>query len=148
MIKGIIFDFNRTVYDPETSELTKGVLGLLYRLVAQRYRLCLISKKTAEDRAEQISELGLDKYFVDIQVIEGNKTEQNFERCMQVMSLDASEIAVVGDRTREEIRLGKKFGMRTIWYKSGKFAAEIPRGPEEEPDYAVTRLEEMVELLG
>lgn len=147
MIKGIIFDFNRTIYNPELARINDGVINLLERLVNSGYKLCLLSKKTIRDRRKQISELGLDKYFINIQVIDGDKTEQNFERCIDVLSLDPSEIAVVGDRIKKEIYLGNHFGMTTIWYKSGKFSSELPQKPDEEPHYTITRLEEILQYL-
>jgi len=147
MIKGIIFDFNRTLYDPETSSLAPGALEALDRLSEKGYKMCLLSKKTQEDRRERISELGLDKYFLDIQVIEGERREENFERCSRVMSLNNCEIAVVGDRIRSEITLGNRLGMATIWYKSGKFASETPRITEEKPDYTITALSEVLDCL-
>lgn len=147
MVRGIIFDFNRTLYNPETSSLTSGTLDLLRYLKNSSYKLCLISKKTQEERREQISELGLDLYFPDILVIEGEKTKQDFEMCAKAMSLAYSEIAVVGDRVRSEITLGNEIGMTTFWYRSGKFASETPRNKEEEPDFIIDRLEELVDYL-
>lgn len=147
MIKGIIFDFNRTIYDPETSKLTSGALDLLDSLKNKGYKMCLLSKKTKEDRIELIIGSGLEKYFSDIRVIDGEKTLMDFERCARVMTLDNPEIAVVGDRIRSEITPGNKLGMRTIWYKSGKFSSETPRTPEEEPTYTLTRLEELTDYL-
>jgi putative hydrolase of the HAD superfamily len=147
MIKGAIIDFNRTLYDPESSSLIPGAIDVLERLTNEGIKLCLISKRTKEERREQISELGLDKYFLDIQVLEDDKSQESFERCVRIMSLNPSEIAVLGDRVKKEIYLGNKLGMRTIWYKSGKFASELPQNKDEEPQYTITRLEEIFQYL-
>ena len=144
MIRGIIFDFNRTLYDPETGMLTEGALDLLEHLKAKVYKMCLISKKTTSDRREQISRLGLDGYFLDVQVLdEDAKTAKSFERCSEVMALQASEIAVVGDRVRSEIALGNDLGMMTFWYRAGKFASEAPRNSREIPGNTIWRLEKL-----
>ena len=143
MIKGIILDFNRTVYDPEKDKLTDGVLELLDNLKKSDIPLCLLSKKTREDRRDQITDLGLDEYFIDIQVIEGNKTEMNFHQCLDKMHLNPHEVLVVGDRIKSEIVLGNKLGMKTIWYKSGKFANELPDKKIEEPNHTVSKLSEI-----
>lgn len=139
MIKGIIFDFNRTIYDPEKGRLTKGIIELLKSL-SSRYQFCLLSKKAEADRRKQISELGLDKYFKDIQVNEGKKQKSHFQRCLRIMNLKASEVAVIGDRVAGEIHVGNQVGMLTIWYKSGKFATRLPQNKQEIPDYTITTL--------
>ena len=147
MIKGAIFDFNRTIYDPESDALIEGSLDLLEKLISEGYKLCLLSKKTTKDRRQQISNLGLDEYFLGIQVIEGKKSVENLERCRQVMSLKASEIAVVGDRVQGEISLGNQLGMVTIWYKSGKFSNEMPQNESQKPTHTITKLEETLQYL-
>ncbi len=139
MIKGIIFDFNRTIYDPEKNALTEGAIELLEDL-SSRFQLCLLSKTDEADRRKQISKLGLDKYFKDIQVNEGEKHKSHFKRCLKIMNLKASEVAVIGDRVVGEIRVGNQLGMLTIWYKSGKFATRLPQNEQEVPDYTITAL--------
>ena len=148
MIRGIIFDFNRTIFDPEIPGLSRGAIELLEKLKTSGYKMCLISKASSIERKNEISELGLDKYFIDIQVIvEGHKTEQHFERCIELMSLKPNEIAVVGDRIKKEIYLGNKFGMTTFWYKSGKSSNELPKNEDEIPKYTISKLEEILEYL-
>ena len=150
MIKGILFDFNKTLYDPELDAIIDDADMILQKLKNDGYQLCLISKlsqKSYDSRAEQISQLGLDRYFIDIQIIEGNKTEEHFQRCVRIMSLNPSEIAVVGDRIREEITLGNRLGMRTIWYKNGKFSEESPQSHDEKPQHTITSLKEIYKHL-
>ncbi len=147
MIKGVIFDFNRTLYDPDSKQLVEGALRLLGRLRSDGIEACLISKKSAEGRESQIKALGLGSYFKRILVIEGGKQEAHFQECLEAMSLQAHEVAVVGDRIREEISLGNRMGMLTIWYKAGKFAAEASESRDQEPTYTVTGLDDVFGCL-
>lgn len=147
MIHGIIFDFNRTLYDPLKEALGLGCLTVLTDLKNDSFRLCLLSKKTRPDRREQITALGLDPYFVDIQVIEGDKTIEHFKQCMAAMELLSENIAVVGDRVRGEIILGNQLGMFTIWYKVGKFATELPETESQEPCAIITDLSAVRECV-
>jgi FMN phosphatase YigB (HAD superfamily) len=62
---------------------------------------------------------------------------------MDAMALPSREIAVVGDRIREEIALGNRMGMRTVWYRAGKFADELPEGEDQEPWATVTSLDDV-----
>ncbi|MEK6901765.1 MAG: HAD hydrolase-like protein [Nanoarchaeota archaeon] len=146
MIKSVIFDFNRTLFDPDKKALVEGALLLLQALQQQEYKLCLISRKTVEERQEDISRLGLDKFFMHIIVAE-EKTQEHFSDCLNAMKLQGREVAVVGDRVRSEIYFGNVLGMRTIWFKVGKFAVEEPQKKEEEPNYVITDLGEVLGCL-
>ena len=145
MIKGIIFDFNRTLYNPDTKKLEEGALALLNDLY--NYRLCLVAKRTTEDKENLISGLGLNKYFLDIQIIDGHKQESHFQRSLAQMRLSASQVTVVGDRIKEEIKLANMMNMQTIWYRQGKFADELPKEDFEFPTYTITKLEDLVYYL-
>jgi len=147
MIEGIIFDFNRTLYDPERDSLTPGCKKLLDELRKLRYKMCLISRKTKGYRREQISRLGLDKYFEKILVIEGEKNGKYFSECKEVMLLEPSEVAVIGDRVESGIYIGNKLGMFTIWYKRGKFANILPKNDFQKPNRTVTNLKEVIKHL-
>jgi len=146
-IRGFIFDFNRTLYDPEKNELIAGVLEILKKLFDSGYKLCLLSKKANLDRRRQISQLGLDKYFIDILVTDGDKNESDFQVCVDLMSLRPEQIAVVGDRVNREIKIGNRLGMKTFWFKVGKFSNELPENKDNEPDYTIFKLDEIADFI-
>jgi ribonucleotide monophosphatase NagD (HAD superfamily) len=54
---------------------------------------------------------------------------------------------VIGDRIKEEIRVGNSCGMATAWYRCGKFAQELPQQDIEEPKYIITNLEQVLKLI-
>lgn len=144
MNKGIIFDFNRTLYDPDSDSLVNGVVPLLSYLSAD-FGLCLISKRSG-DRESWIRELGISGFFKDIQFVD-NKTIGTFQHCMDVLSLPAHNIYVVGDRIKEEIYIGNLCEMNTIWYKSGKFAEESFSTLDEIPDHTISDLDDLYFIL-
>lgn len=150
MIEGIIFDFNRTIYDPRVGGPSKGAIELLESLY-EHYELCLvsclISGISKEERCEQIASLGLNKYFKFIQVIQGEKTIDDFRECLRIMGLEPQEVLVVGDRLTSEICLGNQLGMATVWYKSGKFSTLKPENELQEPDHILTSLDEVKQYL-
>ena len=63
MKKIIIFDFNRTLYDPDQQCLVADARLVLQALRERGFSLCLISR-AAPSRKELITELGLDQYFL------------------------------------------------------------------------------------
>ncbi len=63
------------------------------------------------------------------------------------MRLFPEEILVVGDRIKREITIGNRLGMKTAWFKNGKFKDELPESKDEEPTYTLTKLEDVIQLL-
>jgi len=147
MIRGLIFDFNRTIYNPEEDRLIEGSEKLLRVLKRLGFKLCLLSKRTRENRREQIFQLGLDRYFDKILIIKGDKKEKHFQECLSSMCLSSPEVVVIGDRVESEILIANRLGMLTIWFQRGKFANVLPKNKFQKPDYVITNLEEIIGII-
>jgi len=135
----IIFDYNRTLFDPETDSLYRGVSGLL-KTLSKKYDLFLISKNEP-GRKEKFEKMGIKNYFQKVVFVE-NKTKQLFED----LSNNSCDVFVVGDRVREEIFLGNILGFITVWVKQGKFACELPT-KEQTPKYIINDIRELQTTL-
>ena len=147
-IKGIIFDFNRTIYNPETEKLTEGARELLEKLRTAGYKLAMVTgAKEGTTRATLIKDLGLESLFDHVEVAENHKSEQNFKDCYEHLGLQPEEIAIVGDRVKREILIGNKLGMTTIRYKSGKFRDELPETEMEQPNHIIKRLKDVLDYI-
>lgn len=144
MCKGVIFDFNRTIFNPNQDGLMEGATDLLNYLKEKNYRLSLLSKTNYPGREEQINALGIEKYFDDIIVTYGNKQESHFKRLIGAMKIESFETIVIGDRVKSEILIGNQMGMRTIWLRKGKFKDEWPAGKNEKPDFIIYNLEQIL----
>ncbi len=146
MIKGIIFDYNRTLFDPEKWDLIDEVPGLLEEL-SKKYKLCLITTGEGH-RLESLEEKGLDKKFTKIIVVEGeHKDKKHFLECAAEMGLKPEEVLVVGDKIQAEIKAGNKAGMKTVWFKFGKYSKILPQTKEEEPTYTIRYLVDLLNIL-
>ena len=143
-MKAIIFDFNRTVYDPEKDELFDGIIMLMEKAKEAGFSLYLVAKG-GEERQMKIKSLDLPKYFRKI-IVRPEKTRAEFEDIMKEAEPETA-FFVLGDRTRKEIRFGNECKMTTIWFKNGKFAEETPTEKVEEPDYTIELLEEAMDIL-
>ncbi len=73
MIKGIIFDFNRTLHDKDANQLFPDTIPLLSKL-SKSYKLCLVTRGHTE---EEIRSFGLHWFFIKI-VATGDKTDAHF----------------------------------------------------------------------
>ena len=144
MKKIVIFDLNRTLYDPDTACLVPGARFVLRVLLRRGFSLCLVSR-AGRSRKKLIRELGIRKYFLRI-VVSKEKGAKDFVRMVPRPAVRRA-CFVVGDRVRKEIRIGNALGFRTVWVQSGKFAAERPRLKMERPTYRVRTLRDVLSVV-
>lgn len=147
MIKACIFDFNRTLYNPENESLNPGALDLLHAMKHAGIRLFLISRQSQSGRRAQIRKLQLDSFFETIVVLSHEKTPTDFLQCIQISGLLPEEFLVLGDRVKSEITIGNQLKMKTIWYRSGKFSGLLPSREIEHPDWIVDDFRKIFEIL-
>ncbi len=142
--KAIIFDFNRTLYNPDSGFLVEGALELLENL-SKNFTLVLYSKDKS-DRRKLISDLGIDSFFKEIIVVE-EKNPEDIQKVAEKLGVKTSEIVLIGDRIKSEVLAGKKAGCKTIWLKKGKFSEEFPENKEQEPDAVISELLDVLLLI-
>jgi len=92
-------------------------------------------------------DLDIESYFTKSIFVEGDKKEEDFLECVKVMTLEPSEAAVVGDRVENEIYIGNKLGMLTVWYRKGKFADVNPKSNLQEPIHTVYKMLDILNLM-
>ncbi len=137
----IVFDYNRTLYDPERGGFYPGVDALVQRL-AERYRLCVIGRDR-EGRSGTLDRAGLRECFSEVRFV-AEKTPELFAA---VVGAGPYPVTVVGDRAGEEIAIGNQLGYRTIWVRKGKFAAEEPDAESGQPTVTVSDVLEVENVL-
>ena len=136
----IIYDFNRTIFDPETGTLMDGALTLLQIHTAEGHTLHLVSKREA-DREATLARLGIGKYFDSVQFV-----EEKQDALKALIEAAETPVYVIGDHLHSEIRLGNRLGARTIWLKRGRFADLRPEGPDDMPWRTISHLGELLEV--
>lgn len=140
-MKVIIFDFNRTLYDPDMGSLIAGCLEVLEAL-SHKYRLVLITTETGS-RGKLIYDLGLRQFFQKV-VMASSKSKEVFLNCCKELGVSPDEVMVVGDRVRGEIAIGNELGMFTVQFQNGPFAKELPEDESERPKIIIKKLEELL----
>lgn len=138
----IIFDYNRTLYNPDEHKLYDGVYELLEKL-QMKFSLFLYSYNEL-GRDKFMKDSKIEKFFKSIALVD-KKTEETMHNL--ITPFPAKTTLVVGDSLRDEIRIGNELGYETIWLKKGKFSNETPRTEKEKPTYIISELEEVVEIL-
>ncbi|MDD5416169.1 MAG: HAD hydrolase-like protein [Candidatus Daviesbacteria bacterium] len=142
MFDMIIFDWKRTLYDPDRKVLLPGAVELLKFLRSKHIPMILIGKG-GQDMKQEVKRLGVAKYFQEIVFSDKEKDLQTFQKFIK----NPQEVLVIGDRVRSELEIGKKLGAVTIWVRQGKFVNELPENPNQKPDYIVANLDKLAVLF-
>lgn len=140
MKRKIIFDFNRTLFDPESLSLDDQAVNVLTKLRDKGFDLYLISHGLEGERL--IEELGIKNFFKKAVFVE----EKNKEVFKDLVGENVRNVIIVGDRVGHEIKIGNLLGFKTVWLKKGRFATELPAEKVEEPDFVIEKLEELLSL--
>lgn len=144
MINLIIFDWKRTLFDPDKKVLINGAVELLEFILSKNTPLILIGKG-GDDMQLEVDKLRVRKYFKEIIFAEGEKDPKVF--APHVSKDNPKETAFIGDRIRSELLIGNQLGVTTIWIKQGKFATELPENKYQKPDHTISSLSECLGLL-
>lgn len=143
----IIFDFNRTIYNPEIEKLAKDTKMVLAALVRRNFMLYLISRTgVSNSRKKLIDQLSIKRFFSRI-ILTGEKNLKDFRKLTRQKNIDFSRSFVIGDRIRQEITFGNILGLQTVWLQTGKFSNELPRNNKEQPKYTIQALKDILKIV-
>lgn len=144
MFSTVIFDWKRTLYDPDRKVLIDGAMELLSFIKKRNIPMILIGKG-GEEMQREVKRLGVGNYFRQLVFVEGNKDPVAF---LPFISQDnPKRTLIIGDRVRSELEIGRQLGVTTIWIKQGKFAAELPKNNSQKPDYIAGSLVECLDVI-
>ncbi|MFA6329866.1 MAG: HAD family hydrolase [Candidatus Micrarchaeia archaeon] len=144
MIKAILFDFSRTLYDPDTKSLEPGALEVLEAL-SKKYPVGLLSKKGDGNRDDLFETLGTRQFFKSVVIVD-EKSVDSFAECIQGLGVQPSEVLAIGDQAKKDVALAKQAGCVTVWFCKGKFANILPESAVEQPDFTIRSLDEIPQL--
>lgn len=146
-IEAAIFDYGRTLHDPDTDQLFPQVTSILEHLREHHVKLALVSRgQDVTQRRKDITRLGLDNFFDVVDVV-AQSSAKEFDKILERLNVVANRSVVIGDRIRSEIVEGNRVGAATIWFKQGKFRDEVPETLKETPNYTITSLDELLPVL-
>ncbi len=142
-VEVVVFDWKRTLYDPDEQVLIDGALHVLEHVKKISVPMYLIGKG-GEDMYDEVQRLRVAEFFTKIVFREGAKDEDLFK---PYITEDSARTIFLGDRIRSELAAGKSLGATTIWVRQGKFADEAPENSSQVPDFTVTSLLEAQGVL-
>ncbi|MDP6502229.1 MAG: uridine diphosphate-N-acetylglucosamine-binding protein YvcK [Planctomycetota bacterium] len=131
-------------------KLFDDVEPTLKTLRGEGYKLALISTGVHNRQEKKVELLGLRAMFDHIEINDSERgylTQQVFEHVLSSFGVRGDEAVVVGDRIYSELRIGKSYGMTTVQMLHGRFRDLIPETNEEHPDYRISRISELTNVL-
>lgn len=140
MIKNIIIDFKRTIYNPDNDSLLDNTLLGLNLFREKGFYVRLVGKGIKSEILLILKRFGIESFFDNICI--SDDKEKFFNKVDE-----PSSWLVIGDRAHKEILFGGQLGMHTLWLKNGKFSTEEPKTDQKPPDYIVSTWNEIIEII-
>lgn len=109
--KLIIFDFYKTLFNPETGELFSGIKKILASICLKIPSVLITFR--GEERKKQIKKLNIEKYFQKI-IYCSIKNKETYIKVLTEYNASPEESIIVGDNEEEEIKIGKNLGTEII----------------------------------
>jgi len=112
----IIFDFNKTLYNPISKELFEGVKEIL-NLLKSDFILILISMN--KEMRDKLAKNLIGEFFNEM-VFTKEKTILNYESILKKYNIKNSDCTIIGDCLSDEILIGKQLFCKTIHINPNK----------------------------
>jgi FMN phosphatase YigB (HAD superfamily) len=131
--------------------LFPGTLTVLRGLKDRGVRIFVVSFGDPDTQRAKVAALGLDRepsidrvFYADTAHLVTK--EAIFGSILRNVEADPDRVLVVGDRPSSEIKVGKALGMHTIRLHGGEFARLKVRGPEEQADFEISKIDAVLKL--
>lgn len=116
----------------------------------KRYKIGIIANQVPGSR-DRLEKLGLLKH-IDMVVASAEEGAAKpdpriFQIAIDRANCKPEEAVMVGDRIDNDILPANKLGMMTVWIKQGLGGLCEPKGIEEQPDYTISELAELIKLF-
>ncbi|MDP6923801.1 MAG: HAD-IA family hydrolase [Candidatus Scalindua sp.] len=111
------------------------------------YKLFLVTFGSREMQEKKIKVLGLEKTFDEIIITENPRgKEKCFKEILSKYDLEPEQVLCVGDKIKDEIEVGKRFGMSTALMKHGRHYHFYKSEINEEGSYLhITKVSDLLE---
>lgn len=108
-IRAIIVDIDNTLVSWDTRLPDEKVTGLVSRLAAEGFKICILSNNTRKRVEEFNKGLSLPAIYKALK-----PSKAAFKRAMKLMDSDAGTTAVIGDQLFTDILGGNRLGLFTV----------------------------------
>jgi FMN phosphatase YigB (HAD superfamily) len=113
-----------------------------------KYKLYLVTSGDSATQMRKVEVLGLEPRFDAVFAVDASRGERKggaFAKILRLSGQPAELCLSVGNRVDTDIGEAKALGWRTCWLRHGEYVHMRPRGEAERPDFAIDRIEELIE---
>ena len=129
----------------------RDTVPTLLSLRDRKYKLGAITNGIAVKQWEKLIRLGVQHIFDVVIISEEAGMEKPgpeiFRLALKEMGCKPGEAAMLGDRIDRDIAGANEVGMLTVQLMKEKHRENTPKEPKEEPDYIVSDLREILNIL-
>ncbi len=126
--------------------LFPGVRDSLHDL-KNRYSLHLVTAGHPDTQDEKLQILDLNSLFESVTVVNsfaGEEKLQAFKLIQKQTKGLPGQYLSIGNRLDTDIAPAKRLGWATCWVKYGEYARSMPAHTNEEPDFIINRIQELI----
>ena len=120
------------------------------KALAQKYELGIIANQLdgLKERLEAFGLLQYFKYIVSSWDVKVMKPDiRIFEYALDKANCKPQDACMIGDRLDNDVLPAKALGMKTVWIKQGFATLQKPASQDEEPDYTIEKLPELLKIF-
>lgn len=127
---------------PETAEVLKALKS--------KYKIGVIANQSL-GTAERLKAWGILQ-FIDLVIASAEEGVSKpdpriFEIALERANCKSENAVMIGDRIDNDVVPAKKMGMKTVWIRQGGGGLWQLQGPEQQPDFTVDNLGELVKIF-
>lgn len=140
---------DKQCYPKELEELYDDTLSVLQSL-HKKFKIGIIANQSAgsEDRIKNWRLIDyIDFVFASAEVGMAKPDVRFFEYALNKTGASPKHCVMIGDRLDNDIFPAKKAGMKTIWIKQGFGAFQDIISFDYQPDFIITGLKDLIDLL-
>lgn len=144
------FGLKKTPWHREDERLYPEAEEILRYLCDKGYLISVIANQGLGTE-KRLENWGIRKYFDSVTASAEEGVEKPdleiFRRALNKAGCSAGNSVMIGDRLDNDIAPAKSLGMRTVWIKQGFSVYCSPTCPQERPDYIISNLMELKNIL-
>ena len=133
-------------YEHSFERLFPDTIALLEQ-VSCRYRVGYVANQSP-GLSDRLAVLGIARYFrtgSDSGASNYSKPDiRLYQEALEKAGTTASAALMVGDRVDNDVAPAKRLGMKTVRIRQGYSRLQEPRGPDENPDWTISSLAELL----
>lgn len=129
--------------------LFKGAEKMLEEM-QHTFTLHLVTSGNLDTQNQKIKQLDIQDFFKDIYCVDpmkGQSKSDAFKKIFKCADNDLKDFLCIGNRLDQEINMGKTVGFDTCYVRHGEYIHMKPSCKEEEPDYTIENITELIHIL-